>query len=50
MRPVVSGLPIVHRGSLVVFVVWIYYSGLIFFFGAELRLQRRDLPCTCEEV
>lgn len=28
--------PFGAAGSLVVFVVWIYYSGLIFFFGAEL--------------
>jgi membrane protein len=30
------GTPFGAAGSLVVFVVWVYYSGLIVFFGAEL--------------
>jgi membrane protein len=30
------GTPFGAAGSLVAFVVWVYYSGLIVFFGAEL--------------
>jgi membrane protein len=30
------GTPFGAAGSLVAFVVWVYYSGLIAFFGAEL--------------
>ena len=30
------GTPFGAAGSLVVFVVWLYYSWLILFFGAEL--------------
>lgn len=40
--------PFGAAGSVVVFVVWIYYSGLIFFYGAELTQviahNRRPMP------
>lgn len=42
------GTPFGAAGSVVVFVVWIYYSGLIFFYGAELTQviahNRRPMP------